>query len=547
MNKNILLITIVSIIALGGCTNEPSTSSSNNSSSTDSSITSGSSSSSSGEKLDKLDFYCTNDFHGRVSQNILYNSNGAPIYESGVARLATYLKQEKANNEEGTVFLNAGDLWQDTYDSGMNKGELLTKAMKGIGFEAMALGNHEFDWGIDNIKANKIIAESGDEQFTFLGCNIYNYDNEQKEATTQASDIASPYKIIYRGDTKIGLIGAIGENQITSITSRNWESLTFLNPVSIVKKLSDKLRTEENCDLVIYMLHAGFSSASSEQLSSISPVSKKPYVDAGFLGHTHSFESKVVNGIPWVQTYHHGAAVGHISFERENGIYKAKYVSSYSDKENNGFGNGVNSIYACEEDSQIKSIVDSYLTTDFINKKNEYVGTFTNVSEDYNKFGENIGQVQAYVTSKYIDELRKTNSDIPEVDLVFNNGNRSSIQLDKSGQVSREDIFNMIPFTNKTIICKVKGSDILYEQRYMSYYIPSEKALNIESDKEYVIAGIDYMVLHKNTSRQYNYFKTYNGSIYEVEKYPYDILIDYLEKNKTFDMSIINSTGFNGL
>lgn len=560
-NKAFLILPSV-MMSLTGCfSNQPSSSSSSSTNSSSSSVTSitdtesesssisnsGSSSTSEviGEKVSQLDLYCVNDFHGRISPQTSITSNKTTIYEGGISRLSTYLNQQKSKNEEGTVFLNAGDLWQDTYDSGQNKGELLTKAFKEIGFDAIALGNHEFDWGTEIIKHNKTIAESGDEKFTFLGCNIYNYDNSLDKATTQASDIASPYKIIARGGTKIGIIGAIGENQITSITSRNWENLTFLDPAPIVKDLSDKLRVEEKCDVIIYMLHAALKDSSYESLSQNSPKTNKPYVDVGFLGHSHAFESEVVNNVPWIQSYHHGALTGHVTLSLKNDKYTATYYSSYNDRTQNGFGNGNNSIYNCESDPKIDNIINQYLTPDFIKEKNTVVGKFLNVSSS--TFGDEAGEIQAYATSKYIDELRKTNSSIPEVDLVFNNGNRASINIDNDGNVTKEDIFNLIPFTNTTIIAEVSGSDIIGEMRYISYYLPKEKALKIEPNKNYIVAGIDYVLLHKNAYRQYNYFPSYNGSIYEIEKYPFDIVSDYLLENKTFDISIIKSTAFTGL
>lgn len=566
-NKCFLILPLI-LLSLTGCDFNQSSSSSNiSTSSTDtsttsisnsdteisSSLTSGSSISSSssssseltGDKVSKLDLYYVNDFHGRISPQTSTTSNGSTIYEGGISRLSTYLNKQKSNNEDGTIFLNAGDLWQDTYDSGQNKGELLTKAFKEIGFDAIALGNHEFDWGTEIIKHNKSIAESGDEKFTFLGCNIYNYDNSLNKATTQASDIASPYKIITRGGTKIGLIGAIGRNQITSITSRNWENLTFLDPSSIVKELSDKLRIEEKCDVIIYMLHAALKDSNYEELSKKSPNSNRPYVDVGFLGHSHAFESETINNVPWVQSYHHGALTGHVTLTLKDGKYQATYSSSYNDRNNNGFGNGTNSIYACENDPKIDNIVNQYLTPDFLKEKNTVVGKFSNVTTS--TFGDEAGEIQAYATSKYIDELRKNDPSIPEVDLVFNNGNRANIDINSDGSVTKEDIFNLIPFTNNTIIAEVSGSDIIYEMRYISYYLPKEQTLKIESNKKYIIAGIDYLVLHKNAEREYNYFKTYKGSIYEIEKYPFDIVSDYLLANKTFDVSIVNSTAFSGL
>ena len=188
-----------------------------------------------------LDIYSTNDYHGRVSR-----SDGYP-YEGGIARFATYLEDRIDDNPTGSIFVNAGDLWQDTYDSALNHGELLTKAMAELNCEAMALGNHEFDWGQSNISHNKEIAETYNpsHRMDFLGANIYHYEDGQ--ATTHASELCSQYKIIERNGVRIGLIGGIGVDQITSITSSNWTNLTFLDPVPIVRALSDSLRQVGEC------------------------------------------------------------------------------------------------------------------------------------------------------------------------------------------------------------------------------------------------------------------------------------------------------------
>lgn len=540
-----LVVTALVLSSCGGGSTSTSTNTSDSSTSTSSS-----SSTSEEKKNGQIDLYCINDFHGRVSQTISTNSYGYSTYESGVSRLATYLKTKEADNPNGSVFLNAGDMWQDTYDSAMNKGELLTKAMVEMKCEAMALGNHEFDWGIDTIKANRALAESdsNDTKFTFLGCNIYNYSTN-----TQASDLCAPYKVIQRGDIKIGLIGAIGANQITSITSSNWENLTFVNPVSIVKSTSDYLRSEQNCDLVVYMFHGKLDDSSYQALSATSSLTNKPYVDAGFLGHSHSFESVLYNGVPWIQSYQHGAVLGHVTLSITDGstscTYYPKYDadSSYRGRYECGYGNGVGSIYASSEDSGVNAIVNSYLTSSFVSTKNAVVGTLTNMTST--TVGKEIGNIQAYATSKYLDELRSGGASIPNVDIVINNGNRDQITT-SDGKITRENVFNLTPFTNKTIIANVLGSNIINECITYSnpYYLPGEASLVIDANATYTVACIDYLLLHKNAYRNYDYFNSFNGEKrYVVDKLPYDIVADYLIAKSTFDMSTLSGAAYTGL
>ena len=493
-----------------------------------------SSSSSSEEHSDGiLDFYSINDYHGRIEEDLGKN-------EAGISRFATYLHSKENENKNGTVFVNAGDLWQDTYSSSKNKGELLTKAMAELRCEAMALGNHEFDWGIENIKHNKQVAETqvANHTFSLLGANIYNYENGS--VTTQASDIASPYKIIYRKGYKIGLIGAIGKNQITSITSTNWENLTFLDHVDVVKNVSDELRTKENCDVVVLLFHGAFSNVDATSLSSVSPVSGKHYVDAGFLGHSHAYENQSVDNVPWIQSYHHGVALGHIRLK----IDENKNVSCTMQNETEG----ANIVPTYDEDVNIKNLVSTYLTNDFVAQKESVVANLVSFSKT--SIGKEMGYMSAYSTSWLIDELRKSNSKIPQIDIVINNGNRDTIKLN-GNTLTIENVFNLIPFTNKTIIARVKGQDIINECVNYSnpYYLPGESALAIDSNSYYNIACIDYLLYHKNTSRNYNYFPSFDGNpIYVVEDYPCDIMIDYLNNHgNSFNMSILNTTPFTGL
>ena len=84
-----------------------------------------------------VDFYNINDLHGKIA-----DGENHP----GVDELTTYLKKMKKSNDH-TVLLSSGDMWQGTSESNLTKGLLTTDWMNHAGFSAMALGNHEYDWG----------------------------------------------------------------------------------------------------------------------------------------------------------------------------------------------------------------------------------------------------------------------------------------------------------------------------------------------------------------------------------------------------------------
>lgn len=102
-----------------------------------------------------INFYALNDFHGAIME-----TNNEP----GIFKYSSYLKDKIAQNLNGTVHLNAGDYWQGSVESNLNRGEFLTKAMNELSLDAFTIGNHEFDWYDTAIMHNKAIAD-----YPFLG------------------------------------------------------------------------------------------------------------------------------------------------------------------------------------------------------------------------------------------------------------------------------------------------------------------------------------------------------------------------------------------
>ena len=474
------------------------------------------------EKQTIINFYCQNDVHGRIEQDLNENTGS-------VAQLSSYILNKQKSIPGYNVYLNAGDLWEDTYNSVKNKGALLTECYRDMNFDAMALGNHEFDWGTEVIKENQKLAKENNKDFTFLGANIYYFDEKNNQVLDHASDFCSKYKIIQRGDYKIGIIGAIGVSQIKSITSTNWTNLTFLDPVPIVKNLSDDLKVNHGCDVVVYLFHGNLASVGYEELSKISSVSKSHYVDVGFLGHSHVFEDTLYNGVPWVQNGSHSSCLGRVSIDFKNNEHKVIYKSSRASRIDDGYGNGVNSIFNSDEDINIRKTIDKYLTEDFKKLRDEVIGC---LEKDYfdNNFGAVAANLYNIAIDDYLAKMRKT-LDIPEIDVILNNGYRSNVILNNK-DITRENVFNSMPFLNNIVVCKVKGSDIINECiNYSSvYYLPKKQRLIIEKDKDYIVAGCDYVILHKNLSREYDYFKSYNGAIAIFNKYPNDLISDYIKE-----------------
>ena len=100
----------------------------------------------------------------------------------------------------------------------------------------MAIGNHEFDWGIDALEK---LAERAN--FPFLGVNILNQE------TSQRADFAGDYCIINRGKAKIGIIGSIGSDLESDISASVLKGYEFVNEYDMVSQIAKSLKFEENC------------------------------------------------------------------------------------------------------------------------------------------------------------------------------------------------------------------------------------------------------------------------------------------------------------
>ena len=104
-----------------------------------------------------IDFYNINDLHGKIA-----DADTHP----GVDELSTYL-EEARETDDHAIFLSTGDMWQGSPESNLTQGRIATEWMNELGFTAMALGNHEYDWGEEPIEVNSELA-----QFPFLAINI---------------------------------------------------------------------------------------------------------------------------------------------------------------------------------------------------------------------------------------------------------------------------------------------------------------------------------------------------------------------------------------
>lgn len=435
----------------------------------------------------EIDFYNLNDMHGAIE-----NTSEEP----GIAKLATYLKDKKADNSNGFVLTSSGDMWQGSADSNITRGALVTDWMNYMGFSAMALGNHEFDWTIDAIKQNQSMAD-----FPFLACNIVNSE------TNEVVDWASPYATLTRNGIRIGIIGAIGEGITNSILASNVRGLTFANPDSYVAQWSTYLKNN-GADVILYLYH-GTTNEMSNTIAS--------YCDAAFGGHNHKTERNTIgmSNVPAVEGGSNGKYVSHINL---------KYTFNTATVTYGNYGYDNSGLMRKSDDQGSLDVKAKY--AEQINTiKNEevaripyYLDAYDDVPHYYNK----------YAYRYYMDNETNPQS----VYAVVTNNGRAGIS---SGVVTYGDIYKALPFDNYLVLFCATGRNIKRISNYSSshWYIPSvsEDTISYDQSAQYFDDYTTYYVLTINyisENESYSSWLTPDKEFLEDEALPRNIFKHYL-------------------
>ncbi len=450
-----------------------------------------------GKRADKIkvNFTAINDFHGAIK------SEG---YQPGLAKVAGYLKNKK---QQGNILINAGDMWQGTYESNYSNGKLVTEVFKDIGFDAEVLGNHEFDWGLDRIRENQTVKGSN-----YLCANIYTYNESGNpsylgEKYNLCDDYAvTTLNINTENEVRVGMIGVIGKDQFSSIQSTYTKDIIFKDPTPVVQELSTHLRSKMNCDIVVAIYHA--------PQDVVDPViSSSKYVDAVFCAHTHARESSLINGIPFVQSYCNGQYASNISLVVDTNTKEVTYEQPTIDNWDSSFksegdtlkcnDNILNSSVA--EDVTTKNLINSYLNE--MEASDYKVGSITS---QFNASG-NLANAVAY------GMYQLAGSNGVSVDFSITNQARNNIS---QGDVNYSDVVTAVPFDNEIIIMKTNGSVIQNQLKYSYVYKGNDsiKYNSIVSTKEYTVAVSSYSAYHIKVNDD-TYEKSYNYFTYQKDAY----------------------------
>ncbi|MCG7584989.1 bifunctional UDP-sugar hydrolase/5'-nucleotidase UshA [Photobacterium sp. OFAV2-7] len=273
----------------------------------------------------KLTILHTNDHHGRFWQN--------KYGEYGMAARKTLLDQirtEVAAQGGTTLLLSGGDINTGVPESDLQDAEPDFKGMNMLGYDAMALGNHEFDNPLEVLRKQEEWAE-----FPMLSANIY--DKETGERLFQ------PYQIFEQQGIKIAVIGLTTEDTAKIGNPEYIGGVDFRDPKAEAKKLIAELEETENPDVIIAATHMGHYENGNRGVNAPGDVALARYLEEGDLdmivgGHSQEpvcmegpnmynknfnpgdeCQPDQQNGTWIVQAHEWGKYVGRADFEFKNG------------------------------------------------------------------------------------------------------------------------------------------------------------------------------------------------------------------------------------
>jgi 5'-nucleotidase len=225
-----------------------------------------------GVEVKKLTILHTNDVHSRIEPFPMDGSRNQGL--GGVARRAALIKKIRAT-EKNVLLLDAGDIFQGTPYFNLFGGELEMKLMSDMGYDASAMGNHDFDNGIEGFY----------KQLPHANFPIIMSNYDFSDTVMHSSYL--PYKTFHKNGLKIGVFG-LGIELKGLVEEKKYKETRYLDPVAKGNEIAALLKHDHQCDLVICLSHLGYQYKENKVSDQVLAKSTRN-IDLIIGGHTHTF------------------------------------------------------------------------------------------------------------------------------------------------------------------------------------------------------------------------------------------------------------------
>lgn len=221
---------------------------------------------------------------------------------AGFVRRATLLQQLRDTLDNDLLLLDCGDFSQGSLYYNQFRGEVEVDFMNLMGYDAATIGNHEFDFGLENMARLFQMAN-----FPIV-CANYDFTG------TVLDSLVKPYSILTRKGIKVGVFG-VSPALDGLVSKENYEGIGFLNPIEKANETAQYLKNEAGCDVVICLSHLGWNADKSFNDEIL--IAQTRNIDLVLGGHSHSYFDKPIyyknldgDDIPLQQMGKNGRYVG---------------------------------------------------------------------------------------------------------------------------------------------------------------------------------------------------------------------------------------------
>jgi len=350
-----------------------------------------------------------NDFHGFVEP---YKPLGSEELLGGIAYLAGRAKELR--KEKPSLLLSAGDMIQGDNWANLFQAESVIELMNVMRFDAMVLGNHEFDFGQEILK--KRVSEA---RFPVLGANV------------EGLPYVKPYIIKELGGIRLAIIGVVTEDAPASTHPRNVAGLRFVSAIETVRKYVEELR--DKVEVIIVLSHIGYPAdrVLAERVKGIDVI-------VGGHSHTKITKPATIGNTLIAQAWEHGKALGVLDLSVKDG----KVIRSEGHLEEIKPEKG-------KEDKAALAVVNKY---------KEKVDAVLNVrigEAEVDLDGENVRRRETNLGDFVADVVRSLSG----ADAAIINGGGIRVGIRK-GEIRAKDIYSALPFDNYIVAIKLTGRQI---------------------------------------------------------------------------------------
>jgi 2',3'-cyclic-nucleotide 2'-phosphodiesterase (5'-nucleotidase family) len=411
------------------------------------------------ERLDFINIIYLNDTHGAMLED---------SFRIGMANIANLVRDEKEKHPENTIFISGGDILQGTLLSNYNDGESFIELLNLMDHDAFTIGNHEFDWGLNRVtRYFDPNYEGVQANFPLLGANVF------YKGTTERPQFIDPYTVIERANVKIGIIGVMGYGLESSIADQMVRDYEFANPYPIIQHYAEVLRTIEEAQVVLVVIH-GADDFLNQQVGSLSGNQR---VDAVFNGHSHAtylrFHSRSGVDMPIMQSGGYGSAVGQVQLFLNDEGYVTSYIAQNLHRSNETRLNQANPI--------ISEYINTWIDTIEADLGKPIFEPILSAQQEISR-----GELTTYMAKLIRNKMN--------ADIAFHNSGGTRTSVSSGEGISLSKIYDIFPFDNIIKTTYLTGETInamLTDNYYRNNDI--RPGLIFIDDQLYLVATNDYV------------------------------------------------------